>query len=257
MPQTPYSRIGHRTRICLCIALVLAATPLMANWEQVRTAAHRDDVSTWYKRLPDNPLHAFRGEIEVPYSLLRIMAVLGDIEAFPNWVFQCDRTEMRPDEWGLDVARIAINGIWPVSDRDAIVRSTYTQNPTTLAVTIRSRADHSVLPPQTGYVRLPALDNTFVLQPLPDGWTRITFQTFADPGGAIPGWLANFVATRAPLWTLERMYQQMRKPAYDIHSVDELPIIFPGMENLRLPKAQQLDVAPVHSDDQFATGTPE
>lgn len=237
-PSHRYASMTRPIRAFVLITVMLATTPLMADWEQVRTASRRDDVSTWYKRLPDNPLHAFRGEIEVPYSLLRIMAVLGDISAFPDWVFQCDHAEMHPDEWGLDVARIAIKGIWPVSDRDAVVRTTYTQNPTTLAVVIRSKADHDVLPPLTGYVRLPALDNTFILEPLPDGWTRITFQTFADPGGAIPGWLANFVATRAPLWTLARMYRQMHKPVYDITSVDELPIMFPGIEDLRLPETQ-------------------
>ena len=220
------------------LGLVLAAGLAVADageWRQVREARERGDVSTWVKPVEGNPLNAFKGRIEVPHSMERVMIVLGDMERFPEWVFQCDDVELRLDEWGADVARMMIKGIWPVSDRDIMVRSTLHQDPETLTITIQSQADPDILEAQEGYVRVPELDNLFLIEPLDDGWTRVTFRTFVDPGGAIPKWLANLVATRAPLWTLQRMYRQMELERYQDATMADFLLPFPGIEDLVMP----------------------
>ena len=204
------------------------------EWREVRTAEHREEIETWRRNVDDNPLDAFMGRVEVPYGMDVVLAVLGDIDNFPEWVFQCDETEFYPDDWGPDVVRIVIEGIWPVSDRDAVVRSTFEQEPETLAITIRSRAEEGIVEEKRSFVRIPELDNTFLLEPMEDGWTRITFRTFVDPGGRIPSWLANFVATRAPLTTLRDMRKRMELEQYHDVELDAMPML-PGMEDMKLP----------------------
>ena len=243
-------------RLGVFLSLVLLCGSLAADvddgdWRKIRQASERDDVSTWVQPVPDNPLNAFKGEIEVPHPMERVMIVLGDIERFPEWVFQCDEAELRLDEWGPEIVRIKINGIWPVSDRDAVARSTIEQDPETLAITIRSFAEDDILAPQDGYVRIPSLDNLFVLTPLDDGWTRVTFRTFVDPGGAIPKWLANFVATRAPLWTLQNMYKQMQHERYQEADFVDFLLPFPGIEDLIMPSGHRIALA-----DTDAVATP-
>jgi hypothetical protein len=219
---------------CLLICLPVAAQ----DWELARQADERGDVTVYVKPVPGNPLKAFKGIIEVPQPMLSVMAVMGDIDRYPEWVFQCSGAEMRPDEWGKDVIRILIQGIWPVSDRDGVARSTISQDPESLAITIHSQAAKGVFPPQDGYVRLPDLDNTFLFEPLEDGWTRITFETFVDPGGYIPAWLANLVATRAPTYSLTQMSRLLTEERYALDSVDALPLEFPGVEQMIFPSLQ-------------------
>lgn len=222
--------------IALCLLTTLPATA--QDWQLASRAGQRGDVTVYVKPVPGNPLKAFKGIIEVPQPMLSVMAVMGDIDRYPEWVFQCSGAEMRPDEWGRDVIRILIQGIWPVSDRDGVARSTIKQNPETLAITIHSRDVDDVFPPQDGYVRLPGLDNTFLMEPLDDGWTRITFQTFVDPGGYIPAWLANLVATRAPTYSLTRMAVLLKEERYQLDSVDQLPLEFPGIHDMVFPSLQ-------------------
>lgn len=209
-----------------------------SEWELVREASEPGDVTVHVKPVEDNPIKMFRGMIEVPHPMLSVMAVMGDIGRYPEWVFQCSDAEMRADEWGLDIIRIKINGIWPVSDRDIAARSTIEQDPDTGVITIHSKAAPDVIPEQKGWLRIPALDNRFVLEPLENGGSRITFRTFVDPGGYIPAWLANFVATRAPRDTLTGMAELLREDRYKLDSVDQLPLQFPGIEKMRFPSIE-------------------
>ena len=82
-------------------------------------------------------------------------------------------------------------------------------------------------------MRIPALDNQFVITPLADGWVRVKFETFVDPGGNVPVWLANLVSTRAPLVTLEGLKEQLQKPRFAQATRGDLPEL-PGMEGLKL-----------------------
>ena len=205
-------------------------------WELAQQAEQRDQVSTWTRKVDGFTLKAFKGQIEVPYSMLVVMAVIADVERFPEWVFQCDYARLM-SEIDNNVAYVHIKGIWPVSDRDVVTETIATQNPDTLAITLKTEATGGLYPPQEGKVRIPALDNVFLLEPLENGWTRLTFDTFVDPGGFIPGWLANLVAIRAPRDTLVGMYRLMADPKYHIASTDDLPETFPVWRSMTFPNA--------------------
>lgn len=205
-------------------------------WELVQEAEGRDGVTTWTRKVDGFTLKAFKGQTEVPYSMLTVLAVIADVERFPEWVFQCDDARLLP-EVGENVAYVHIKGIWPVSDRDVATETLVTQDPETLAIELATRNGDDLYPVQEGKVRIPQLKNTFTLEPMDDGWTRITFDTFVDPGGYIPGWLANLVAVRAPRDSLNDMYRLMQEPVYHVTSSAELPDHFPQWQALEYPNS--------------------
>lgn len=215
-----------------------AAFAEVHEWELVQEAEERDDVTTWTRKVDGFTLKAFKGQIEVPYSMLVVMAVIADVERFPDWVFQCDYGRLMT-EIDNNVAYVHIKGIWPVSDRDVVTVTNPVQDPETLTITLKTEATGGLYPHQEGKVRIPALDNVFILEPMEDGWTRLTFETFVDPGGFIPGWLANMVAIRAPKDTLEGMYRIMNEPEYHISSTDDLPDDFAVWRAMTFPNAGQ------------------
>lgn len=227
--------------VFLCLSLLLPALAFAndgnvseGEWRLIREAQARGQVSTWVRPVDDHTLNAFKGQIEVPHNMLTAFAVLADIERFPEWVFQCDYAHLMP-QFGHDVAYVHIDGIWPVSDRDVVTRSTISQQPQNLAIRVHTVAQHGLFPAQPDTVRIPVLENDFIMEPLADGWTRITFETFVDPGGALPAWLANLVSIRAPRDTLEGMAQQMAEAKYHLVTPEQLPVQFPGVTELLFP----------------------
>lgn len=203
------------------------------DWELTRKGEFRSEVSTWVREIPGQQLNAFRGRVTLPYTLLEVLAALADIENYPKWVFKCHDTE-HLREIGDDIVYVHIK-IWPVTDRDVVTRSKVLQDPNTLTVTIHTWADNDLLPEKKKIVRMPELENLFILEPQRDGWTRVTFQTFADPGGAIPGWVANVVATQAPLDTLRGLKKRLKKKQYHVTRLEQLPFTLPGMDTMTFP----------------------
>lgn len=218
--------------LVVALGVTTLATPLHADdWNRTLKGEFRSDVSTWARDVPGQTLQAFRGRVEVPYTMLEVLAVLADVDNFPKWVFQCDRAIHLRDA-GDDLIYIRIRGIWPAEDRDVVTRSQVRQDPQSLAITIHSRADNSFYPEQGKTVRMPEFENLFILEPRRDGWTRVTFQTFANPGGALPDWLANMVATDAPRDTLTALQKQLKNKRYHIRDISELPFTLPGAESM-------------------------
>lgn len=221
------------TRLLCVLALMLPALAAASTeeWTQTRSGEFRGDISVWTRDIPGQSLKAFRGRVDMPYTMLEILAALADIEQFPEWVFQCSEAAHRTD-LGDDVVYIRIKGIWPVNDRDAVTRTRLTQLPDSRAISIHTWADNALLPEQKNTVRMPQLENLFILEPQKDGWTRVTFQTFANPGGYIPFWVANMVTTRAPLDTLSDLREHLKNSKYHISSYRELPFLLPGLEKM-------------------------
>lgn len=212
-------------------ALLSAGAPLAAaepGWELNREAGERGEVTTWTRNVSGSPVKAFRGVVEVSHGPVPVLTAITAVDTFPEWIFQVQASEAVPGTGG-ERTYMRFNGIWPVSDRDVLLDNSVSQAPASGAVTLHSVNAEGARPPSDGYVRIPALDNRFVVTPLADGWTRVEFRTFVDPGGKVPVWLANLVATKAPLVTLEGLREQLEKPRFKNADKDDLPAVFDGV----------------------------
>lgn len=213
-----------RARLLAAASLVAGSAAVAQTgagaWEPMNQAQGREAVNTWSRPVEGMTVKAFRGVTEVPHNALAVLAVLADTRALPAWVFQMESAQT-PEGQPADRVYARFKGIWPASARDVLFRTTVSQNKDGVILVESRHLDG--MPAQEGYVRMPYLNNAFRLTPLDGGWTRVEFETAIDLGGLVPGWLANAVSTRAPLVTLQKLHQQIKKPAYQIKSTAELP----------------------------------
>lgn len=220
----------------LMLALLMAASPIWAqvddSWETTREGAARGEVSTYAKQVDGSPVKAFKGVVELQASMTSVLAVITAVDTFPEWIFQNQSAERLTSKHKERIL-MSFNGIWPVSDRDVVLANTLSQDAESRVITLHSVNAVGFADKRDGFVRIPSLDNQFTITPLPDGWVRVKFETFVDPGGSVPVWLANLVATKAPYVTLEGIKEQLQKPRFANATRDDLPKL-PGMDQLEL-----------------------
>jgi hypothetical protein len=211
-----------RLRIGLWLALAAAASILglppaeapaeeEAGWRIVREV---DGVEV-ARREGDRP--QFRGTTVIDASLPQVLAVLRDVPRHVEWQSRCVEARVlarESDRIALLYNRMA--GSWPVSDRAAVLRSeTHVDGPDAVRIEVHD-ADSPLAPERDGAVRI-QLEGRYALQALDPRRTRVEYRMRVDLGGAVPGWLAGFVAEDMPLDTLRGLRRQVAATdgAYD------------------------------------------
>ncbi|WP_374257159.1 START domain-containing protein [Aquabacterium sp.] len=206
----------------MCLWVLTTQSALASGeWQAIQSSnERRESVQAWVRDVEGSPIKDFRGQTEVPYSVLSTLALITDPRQMCSWIFQCAAAS-QPADRTADHVYLRFKGAWPSSDRDLLTRARIRQESDgTIVVDSREVGDY---PTQAGAIRIPYLRNQFRLTPLKGGWTRIEFRTRVDLGGQVPAWLANFVSTQAPVATLEAIHRQLSRQPMSDRSMAGLP----------------------------------
>ncbi|MEZ5511011.1 MAG: START domain-containing protein [Gammaproteobacteria bacterium] len=211
-------------RILIAICSLLLVFPLLANaekkWERVEKARKPGEVSTWVRKVKGAAVKEFRGEVELPDAPLRVLLALDTVEDFPKWVYHNQKGERMPAKG----VYMQFEGIWPAADRDVLVKSVALLKED--RVRIETTQLDGMVPEQDGFVRIVKLDNSFEVVPLPNGGSKVIFQTFVDLGGILPAWISNVVAKDGPLNTLNDLRKYLEQQPMPDASLDQLSNIY-------------------------------
>lgn len=217
----------------LALTLCSVSPTLASDWVVKQQGEKRSDITTYVRDAENSAIKQFRGVVETQHSMFSAMSVINDISVCQEWIYNCQEARYHYAEDGEKFLWMMFDGVWPASDRDLVMKSSFIQEDVNGPVTVQSIGQPGGAPEQADYVRIPMLNNSFYIEPLTDGWTRITFTTQVDPGGLVPAWIANMVATDAPIRTLEGLQKMMNKEPFKNYSEENLPTKLIEKHNLR------------------------
>jgi hypothetical protein len=194
------------------LAVSLPAGPAGADdgWQQ---DANEKGVVVTTRTEAGRSLPIFRGVGTVDAGAFEILAVLDDISHFTEWMADCKgaRVVKQINEF----ERIEYNRVgapWPVSDRDATVRSWIEASAS--KGDIWARFQSMAVPeagPVAGVVRMPRLVGYYHLEAIDAEHTKVTYQVDAAPGGLLPDWLVKLTSRKLPIETLVGLRKQVAK----------------------------------------------
>lgn len=210
---------GGRTAIAAVVLLaaageVGAAEPVEGyRWRPTESA---DGCEASASDVAGKPYVAARAACTIPASVDVLGAVLEDIERYPEWMQDCAQTRLLKV---LDRGRDAYlfwfrQHVTLFTDRDMVLRSeTVIREPRRRVVRAWATSE---LPYDAGkgYVRMRSFSSEWVLEPLDDGQTRVTFMVDPDPAPGLPIGIANSTIQRTPLKSLRGLARMARLPRY-------------------------------------------
>ncbi len=172
-------------------------------------------LKIYTREISGSNLKEFKGEMLVDTTLTTLAALMLDSQAAPKWMHQCEKFEVVEQIDERNAITYFINGApWPVSDRDAVVSSSMSQDPETLMMRIDVNAVTDHLPEDDDYVRIPHMTGFWAFTPVAEGKVQIVYQVHADPGGSLPSWLANSVVVDTPFYTMSNMVEMLKLEKY-------------------------------------------
>lgn len=184
-------------------------------WRLAAKARSPADISLWTRTVPGAQLKAFRGATHVEVPMESVTAFLHDTEAMTHWVFRCKEARiLAENDDGTMYVHLKIDGIWPLEDRDAVVKVIPDLVPATGELRLIGVAAPDYLPPQPDHIRIPSIESTWLMRPGANGLLYVEWSGHVDPAGNVPRWLANTLVTLVPRYTLKHMRELVADPKW-------------------------------------------
>ncbi len=196
-----YGRVlgGLGIGLLLFFSSLACASP---SWQLEKEA---DGVKVWVAPTPGSDYKQFKGQVVINAPLKGVQRVLEDVQNFPRWYHKMVESKVIKSLGNGHSLRYSVTDLpWPVSDRDAVVEA-YKEVMSNGELRVIFVARPNAFPLQEDRIRMPRLQGRWVLTPLSQTQTQVTFQVAAEPGGSIPSWLANQMVVDVPFNTLRNL----------------------------------------------------
>jgi hypothetical protein len=156
----------------------------------------------------------------VSTTLSAFIALLNDTGRIPQWMDSVSQVSVI-EKPGLqsDLVQTRFRAPWPVADRDMVTLSEYFQpGPCSLVLEISDR--HDALPVIEGYVRMRDVRTRWTLEAQAVGRVTIDYQSYANPSGNLPRWMANQASLQATYRTLQALRRELSTERYTHRAVE-------------------------------------
>ena len=184
-------------------------------WEQV---SNKDGILVERRSVEGYKLKEFLGRGIVDAPIGRVLAVIRDANRRAEWMPACGDSHLVSEDLATrtQLAYHRTKAPWPVSDRDSVNRAEMIVEPAKHRLYLPFEAVAlAQVPPVKGVVRMPLMRGHWILTPVDDGKaTEAEYQVFADPGGSLPDWLANFASKTLPRETIAGLRKQVTRASY-------------------------------------------
>ncbi len=195
--------------ICLCLALPAFAAP---DWQLKKD---KDGIKIYAASIPNSNIKAVRAESILHCSLTQLTALLLDTKAHEQWVYSTKSSHLiKATGPASQVYQSEMSMPWPLANRDAVVALQITQDAGTKVLTVTSASVSGYMPAQKSIVRVPRSKATWTVTPMANNTLKVEYIAEADPGGAIPAWIANMFCDKGPYETFKKLDALLSSGAY-------------------------------------------
>lgn len=177
--------------------------------------SEKDGVQVFTQPVSNSAFKAVKAVGVVETSLSRIAYVLMDVKTTKEWVYGTKVCTLLKQMTPADLIYYSeVDLPWPASNRDFIIRITLTQDPVTKVLTIVAENMPKYIAEKNGIVRIQRSSGLWHITPIDADHVRVEYILQVDPGGWIPAWLVNMVASTGPYQSFIGLRKQVKKEKY-------------------------------------------
>jgi len=215
-------------KFCKIIVLLMFSyiVPIYGQDSDWELKSETDNIEVYTRKLEGEKFKEIKILTQCKTSLNAIMAAFDDTEGHKDWVYKSPEsyTVERIDEQTL-IYYIKSDLPFPATDRDLVIKYTWTQDPETKIISTMSEGVVGKVEEYDANIRVKDFVSTYKLTPQENGWIDIEYYAKMDPAGKLPAWLVNLAVTSGPIKTMEQLFEIIESGKYDaqiIEGVNEL-----------------------------------
>lgn len=196
------------TAVLFVVFILLVSIPVLVAQQtddlQWKLSKDQDGIKVYTRKVKGYKLKEFKAITTVNASPETLLAVIREVDKYPEWISHIEDAYAVEKVSNDEVYVYTETKLpWPFSNRDIVTHSKLYWEGDTAFVKMTGVSDF--IPKNKGVVRIPFSYGTWTYKPIRDGLTEILYQFQGDPGGNIPGWLANMFIIDGPFKTIVRL----------------------------------------------------
>lgn len=196
----------------MALLIFLAASCFVAA-DEWTTRLDKDGILVESRKTEGSKYEEFRAQTLLDVNVASALALLRDTDACTRWVFRCKESTTLEEPSATERSFHQVTSLpFPAKSRDAIFHaeiSYKTDGTVKVAMTARPKAL-----PEGKHVRIQEAYGFYLLAPVSNDRTRITWQQYVDPAGALPSWLVNGMLTDLPFRSLSAFRELVTEAPY-------------------------------------------
>ncbi|MFT5164882.1 MAG: hypothetical protein ACI8P3_000105 [Saprospiraceae bacterium] len=211
----------------IIVFLFTSFTTITQQWGKWYLKKDKNGIKVYIRSEPITGLPEFKGETKIAAPLSSLVAVLRDVEEYPQLLPGTTTANLLRNEKNIQISYLTHKCPFPFTDRDGIYSSSFHRNPVDGVFKIRITGLPDYLPKQSKKVRVTNIRGLWMLIPENDGTVKVIYQQYANTGG-IPNWLTKLFSVNIPFKALTCLSKQAKLDRYqnndigDISTSDEL-----------------------------------
>lgn len=203
------------TYVVWSLCLLLSSLVFADEWDLARNDTQRQ-IQVYVSPQNNNSYHQFKAQTMVEQPLNTVLAVLSDINAWPQWLARIKLVNVLKKEKDHSLVYVVYKLPYPFVERDMVLYNRV-QHLKEGVVLIKAQAQTNYrLPPDiiAKQVRLTNFSSTWRLTPLAKGGTLIELWGQGDPEGFVPALVFNYNLPDEPLQSLKQLRKMVLRPQY-------------------------------------------
>jgi START domain-containing protein len=177
----------------------------------------KDNIRIYSRSVKDCRFNELKAVFDLPGNFMQLKSVLEDVGNYKYWVYSTAASnliERRSDSEMVYYSQVSAP--WPLSNRDFFSDTRITFDSCNRHMRISSRNIDNQSPSKDHVVRIPYMRAEWYISIISPTVMHVEYTLAWNPGGSIPGWVANMFATTGPFQSfsqLKKLLAGMPAPA--------------------------------------------
>jgi hypothetical protein len=169
-------------------------------------------IAIYTREVTGSSFAEFKAITEIKNSSLdKVLDVVLDVENYDRLFPDCANPKKLKQEGKYnDIHYIEALAPWPVSNRDAVYEQKTIVSENGKKARVNLKPIPNYIPEKNGLLRIQKGTGFWELEETELHHVKITYQFHGEPGGAIPGWLANSFVVDHPFKTLQNLLKLLK-----------------------------------------------
>jgi len=197
----------------LFVCLLTLPSFLPASDKNQWTLRREKDGINIYSRPSDySKFNDIRVDMDLPGTIDQLATILRDVSKYPDWVYATRTSKMvRKVSDNEFIYYAEVGTPWPAANRDYYADMKIAFNPSNRSMSVFSIGMKDFQPEKKDLVRIPMSKGIWTVTTQSEKKIHLQYTLQIDPGGAVPAWILNSFATKAPIETFSNLKRKMEE----------------------------------------------